>query len=78
MNYSMLIQWSDEDQTDVVQFPEWSDWVYQPVTDGSTYEEAARKGKAALETFIEIRQQEGLALPQPHIYSSADAESRAG
>lgn len=69
--YSMLIEWSDEDQTYVVLLPEWEDHVYQPVTDGATYEEAARKGQAVLETLIEQAQQYGEALPQPRVFAAS-------
>ncbi len=68
-HYSMLIEWSDEDQAYVVLLPEWEDRVYQPVTDGATYEEAARKGQAVLETLIEQAQQYREAMPQPRVYA---------
>ena len=42
--YSLVIEWSDEDQTYVVLLSEWEGRVYQPVTDGATYEDAVRKG----------------------------------
>jgi antitoxin HicB len=67
-HYSMLIEWSDEDQAYVVLLSEWADRVYQPVTDGVTYEEAARKGQAVLETLIEQAQQYRESLPQPRVY----------
>ncbi len=38
-NYSIMIQWSEEDQCFVVFLPEFED-VMQPVTHGETYEEA--------------------------------------
>jgi predicted RNase H-like HicB family nuclease len=66
--YSIEIQWSDEDQVYVVFLPEWEQRVYQPVTDGTTYEEAASKGRAVLETLIEQTRQHGEALPEPHVY----------
>lgn len=69
--YSIEIQWSDEDQAYVVSLPEWRDRVYQPVADGATYEEAARKGRAVLETLIEQAQQHGEPLPEPHVYMPA-------
>jgi hypothetical protein len=43
--YSLTIARSDEDSIYVVLFPVWQDRVYQPVTDGATYEEAAGKGR---------------------------------
>lgn len=41
IRYSIVIEWSDEDQVYVVFLPEWQDRVYQPVMDGASYEEAA-------------------------------------
>jgi antitoxin HicB len=38
IHYSMIIEWSDEDQTFVVSFPEWGTHTH---THGATYEEAA-------------------------------------
>ncbi len=69
--YSITIEWSDEDCAYVVFLPEWQDRVYQPVTDGATYEEAAGKGRQALDTLIEQAQQHGEALPEPHTYVPA-------
>ena len=71
--YSIEIQWSDEDQAYVVSLPEWRERVYQPVTDGATYEEAAHKGHAVLETLIEQAQRHGESLPDPHVYAPAPA-----
>lgn len=62
--YSLLIQWSQEDQCFVVMLPEFTD-VYQPVTHGTTYQEAAKHGQEVLETLIEIYQADGKTLPQP-------------
>ena len=68
MKYRILIQWSDEDQTYVVILPDWEDAVYQPVTDGATYEEAARKGEGVLAFLIDSFQDEGKPLPEPKIF----------
>ena len=69
--YSLVIEWSDEDQAYVVLLPEWQGRVYQPVTDGATYEEAARKGQAVLATLIEQATQHGESLPEPHAFVAA-------
>ena len=53
LNYSIIIQWSEEDKCFVVLLPEFKD-VYQPVTHGNTYEEAAKKAQEILETLIEF------------------------
>lgn len=68
VHYSMTIQWSDEDQTYVVSFPEWGDLVH---THGDTYEEAVKNGQELLEGLIEARRQHGESLPQPHVYVTA-------
>jgi predicted RNase H-like HicB family nuclease len=54
-HYSMVIEWSDEDQAYLVSFPEWAKYVAQPVTHGDTYEQAAHKGKEAPETLLRAR-----------------------
>jgi predicted RNase H-like HicB family nuclease len=61
----MAIEWSDEDQAYLVSFPEWAEYVAQPVTHGDTYEEAAHKGKEVLENLVAGAQLEGVPLPTP-------------
>jgi antitoxin HicB len=70
-HYSIIIEWSDDDQTYVVLLPEWQDRVYQPVTDGATIEEAARRGLTVLETLIAQAQQYGEEFPQPHTFAAS-------
>jgi antitoxin HicB len=69
--YSITIEWSDEDGTYVVFLPEWQDRVYQPVTDGANYEEAARKGQQVLDTLMEQAYQHAEPLPEPRTYVPA-------
>lgn len=64
-NYSILIQWSDEDQCYVVTLPEFSDRVMQPCNDGSTYERALHNGRETLDNLISWYQEEGIPLPEP-------------
>lgn len=66
--YSIVIEWSDEDQAYIVLLPEWEERVYQPVADGAIYQEAARKGQTVLDTLIEQAQQHGEPLPDPRVY----------
>ena len=40
-HYSMVIEWSDEDQLYIVSFPEWAAAGYISHTHGATYEKAA-------------------------------------
>ena len=48
--YTVIIQWSDEDQAYVVSLPEWGPYCK---THGATYEEAARNAQEALELLVE-------------------------
>lgn len=65
--YSMLIQWSDEDQAYVVTLPEF------PLcrTHGATYDEAVKHGQEALASVIESYLEDGLPLPEPHLLQAA-------
>ena len=60
--YTMVIQWSEEDQLYLVHLPEfpWQEFV----THGSTYEEAAKNGQAALEGLIDVLQDHHQPLPE--------------
>lgn len=61
--YSMVIQWSDEDNCYLVHLP---DFPFQQFhTHGDSYEEAARHGQEVLETLIEMYREEGKPLPEP-------------
>lgn len=66
--YSMVIQWSDEDRCFVVFLPDFAEVVMQPCTDGATYEEAAKHGQELIETLIELLQEEGKPLPIPKTF----------
>ena len=62
-SYSMVIQWSDEDQCYLVHLP---DFPFQQFhTHGDTYEEAAKHGQEVIESYIEWYQEEGKPLPIP-------------
>lgn len=63
--YSLLIQWSEEDQLFLVTIPEFADRVVMPCTHGQTREEATRKGEEVMEMYLEAWQEEGESLPQP-------------
>lgn len=58
--YSMVIQWSDEDNCYLVHLPEFP-WQ-QFHTYGETYEEAAH-GQEVIESLIEWFQEQGKPLP---------------
>ncbi len=65
--YSVLIQWSDEDQKYVVSLPEFGPYAH---THGDTYEEALKNAQEVLELLIETYQEQGRELPQPKTLQS--------
>lgn len=67
--YSIVIEWSDADQAYVVILPEWADRYVMPVADGATYEEAAARGRNALENYIRFAQDDGIPLPMPRVFA---------
>lgn len=64
-HYSMVIQWSDEDEAFLVTLPEWAGRVLGPVTHGATCEEAVSNGRDALEALVASARAHGEALPLP-------------
>ncbi|NET39090.1 MAG: type II toxin-antitoxin system HicB family antitoxin [Cyanothece sp. SIO1E1] len=66
--YSMVIQWSGEDNCYVVFLPDFGEYAMQPCTDGKTYEEAAKHGQEAMESLIEWMTEEGKPLPEPRVF----------
>jgi predicted RNase H-like HicB family nuclease len=65
--YSMLIQWSDEDQVFVVSLPEFGQYSK---THGSTYEEAAKNGRQVLELLMGSYKEKGKPLPEPATFGA--------
>ncbi len=70
-HYSIVIEWSTDDQAYVVILPEWADRYAMPVASGKTYEEAAARGRNALENYIQFAQEDGEPLPQPKVFEVA-------
>ena len=68
--YSMLIEWSEEDQAYLVTLPEWSERVMMPATHGDTYSEAVQQGEEVLELLVESAQENGEPLPPPRIHAA--------
>jgi len=60
--YTILIQWSEEDNCFVASLPEWGPFCH---THGETYEEALTNAQEVLELLIESSQEDGKALPAP-------------
>jgi predicted RNase H-like HicB family nuclease len=69
----MVLQWSEEDQTFLVLFPEWEgvEW-HMPVSDGETYDKAFKRAKNALEAMVATMKAEGKPLPQPNYFQASD------
>ncbi len=66
-HYSMVIEWSDEDQVYVVTMPE----LPGCRTHGRSYAEAVRQGEDAIESWIDAARADGDQLPAPHTYAVA-------
>ncbi|MDJ0580141.1 type II toxin-antitoxin system HicB family antitoxin [Crocosphaera sp.] len=62
MKYTIVIQWSNEDNCFVVFLPEFED-VMQPVTHGETYQEAFENAQEVLELLTESLIEENKPLP---------------
>ena len=71
LHYSMLIEWSEEDQAYLVTLPEWADRVIMPATHGSTYGEAVQQGQEVLEMLVNSAVQDGESLPLPKTHAVA-------
>jgi predicted RNase H-like HicB family nuclease len=61
-HYSMIVQWSIDDEIYIVSLPEFGDKAH---THGSTYAEAIQHGEEVLELLIEEYQSQGRTLPTP-------------
>jgi predicted RNase H-like HicB family nuclease len=66
LRYSVVIEWSDEDQVFVVSLPEWGDLIH---THGTTYEEALQRGKELIEGLVAARQERDEPLPRPRTFA---------
>ena len=63
--YTIIIQWSDEDQCYVVSLPEWGEFCH---THGDTPEEALKNAQEVLELLIDSALKENEPLPEPHLF----------
>ncbi len=63
--YSMLIQWSDEDQLFLVTIPEFAERVVMPCTHGKTRSEAIHNGEEVMEMYLDAWLAEGESIPEP-------------
>jgi predicted RNase H-like HicB family nuclease len=64
--YSILIQWSDEDQKYIASLPEFGPYAR---THGTTHEAALAMAQEVLAMMIETYQEQGKPLPQPQVLS---------
>ena len=71
LHYSMLIEWSEEDQAYLVILTEWTEYVLMPVAHGETCTEAVQHGQEVLEMLIHNAMQHGEPLPVPKIHATA-------
>jgi antitoxin HicB len=69
--YSVLIQWSDEDQLYLVTLPEFAEIAMQPSTYGHTYEDAVRNAQEAIEGYLAYCEEEGVSVPVPNMLQVA-------
>jgi antitoxin HicB len=67
-HYTIIIQWSEEDQCYVVSFPEWGDYCH---THGDTYEEALQNAREVLELLTESAIDDGKSLPKPQLFGQS-------
>jgi antitoxin HicB len=63
MNYTIVVQWSEEDLCFVVFLPEFED-VMQPCTHGNSYHEAISNAQEVIELLTETYTKEGKSLPK--------------
>jgi antitoxin HicB len=61
-HYTIIIQWSNEDECFVVSLPEWGEFCH---THGDTYEEAFKNAQEVLEMLVETAYKNGEPLPEP-------------
>ena len=64
-HYSMVLEWDPADRIYVVSVPE----LPGCRTHGTTYEEAARKGRDAIISWIDANRHWGRAIPSPRYWS---------
>ncbi len=61
MKYELIIYWSEEDSSFVVEVPE----LPGCVADGETYIEALQNAQTVMQEWIETAQELGRPIPQP-------------
>lgn len=69
LRYPMIIQWSDEDNCFLVEFPDFPGQRWR--THGETYQEAVANGIEALESLVMAYESTGEPLPEPTVCEAA-------
>lgn len=59
--YEMIIYWSDEDETFIVEVPE----LPGCMADGATYSEAVKNAELVIEEWIKTARELGREIPRP-------------
>lgn len=60
--YTIVMQWSDEDECYIVSLPEWGEYCH---THGDSYEEALKNAQEVLELLVDTYTEDGKPLPEP-------------
>ncbi len=68
MKYSILIQWSEEDNAYIASLPEWGKYAR---THGKTYQEALDNAQEVLDDLVYAYTQENKSLPSPKLLQLA-------
>lgn len=71
--YSIVIEWSDEDDAYVVTLPEFPNCH----THGPTREEALKNAQEVIELLIEGKEEAGQPLPPPRLFGLEGVEDRS-
>jgi len=61
IKYELIIYWSDEDQSFVVEVPE----LPGCMGDGETYEQAVENAQQIIEEWVETARELGRTIPEP-------------
>ena len=61
IRYEVIIYWSDEDKSFIVEVPE----LPGCMADGSTYQEALANAEVVIQEWIETAKELGRAVPEP-------------
>ena len=67
-HYSILVQWSDEDNAYLVILPEFGP---EPKTHGATYKQAIQHAQEVLELLTETYEANGWPMPEPRKHGTS-------